>query len=51
VGFPENLDFRSQGNMGMMLINGLINQIDGSIDMKRENGTTFIIKFKDEGPH
>jgi PAS domain S-box-containing protein len=51
VGFPENLDFRSQGNMGMMLINGLINQIDGSIDMNRENGTTFIIKFKDEGPH
>lgn len=48
VGFPENLDFRSQGNMGMMLINGLINQIDGSIDMIRENGTKFIIKFKDE---
>lgn len=48
VGFPENLDFRSQGNMGMMLINGLINQIDGSIDMIRENGTKFIITFKDE---
>ena len=48
VGFPENLDFRSQGNMGMMLINGLINQIDGSIDMRREEGTKFIIKFKDE---
>ncbi len=50
VGFPEDLDFRSQGNMGMMLINGLINQIDGSINMKRENGTQFIIKFKDEEP-
>ncbi len=50
VGFPEDLDFRSQGNMGMMLINGLINQIDGSINMKCENGTQFIIKFKDEEP-
>lgn len=50
VGFPEDLDFRSQGNMGMMLINGLINQIDGSINMKSENGTQFIIKFKDEKP-
>ncbi|MBI5680560.1 MAG: PAS domain-containing protein [Methanobacterium sp.] len=50
IGFPEDFDFRTQGDMGMTLINGLTSQIDGSIDMKRENGTKFIIKFTDEKP-
>jgi PAS domain S-box-containing protein len=48
IGFPEGYDFRTQGNMGMNLVNALTDQIDGSIDMKRENGTKFILQFNDE---
>lgn len=48
IGFPEDIDFRNQGNMGLMMVNALTDQIDGSIDMERENGTKFIIEFEDE---
>lgn len=48
IGFPEGLDFRTEGNMGMSIINALINQIDGSIELNRDDGTMFIIQFKDE---
>jgi PAS domain S-box-containing protein len=48
VGFPPEFDFRTQGNMGMNLVNALTDQIDGYIDMKRENGTKFILKFPEK---
>jgi len=45
IGFPENLDFREAGSLGLRIVNSLVNQIRGTIDMKRDNGTTFTIKF------
>ncbi len=50
IGFPADLDFRTQGNMGMNLINSLTKQIEGSIDMECDGGTKFTIRFQDELP-
>lgn len=47
-GFPEELDFRSPESLGLQLVNALINQIEGSLDLERGNGTKFIIRFKNE---
>jgi sensor domain CHASE-containing protein/two-component sensor histidine kinase len=47
-GFPEGLDFRNSETLGLQLVNALIDQIDGSLDMERGKGTKFIIKFKNE---
>lgn len=46
-GFPENVDFRNLESLGLQLVNALVDQIDGSLDLQRENGTKFIIKFRD----
>jgi len=44
-GFPENIDFRKTKSLGMQLVNGLISQVQGTIELKRDNGTTWVIKF------
>lgn len=36
-----------EGSLGMKLINVLVSQLEGSIEIKRERGTKFIIRFKD----
>ncbi|MGV8118825.1 MAG: sensor histidine kinase [Candidatus Xenobiia bacterium LiM19] len=46
TGFPEDLDFRKSPSLGLELVNGLVKQIDGTIEMNRDHGTTFTIKFK-----
>lgn len=45
-GFPEGLDFRNSETLGLQLANAFVNQIDGSLDLERGNGTKFIIKSK-----
>jgi len=45
-GFPDNVDLRESSTLGLTLINALVSQIDGTIEMSKENGTTFTIKFK-----
>ncbi len=44
-GFPENVDWSESSTLGLTLINALVSQIDGSIEMSKENGTSFTIKF------
>jgi PAS domain S-box-containing protein len=46
IGFPEGLDFRSTNTLGMLLVGTLVKQLHGVIDLERNNGTTFTIKFK-----
>jgi len=46
VGFPEDLDFRNTKSLGLQLVTGLVNQLDGTITLDRTKGTTFIITFK-----
>lgn len=46
-GLPENFNFRSAESLGLQLVNALVDQIDGSLDLDREKGTKFTIKFRD----
>lgn len=45
VGIPEDIDFSNTPSLGMLLVNDLVRQIDGQIDLKREGGTSFKIAF------
>ena len=45
VGIPEQVSPGLNGSIGMMLIHGLTRQINGTLTLKRENGTTYTITF------
>ena len=45
IGFPEDLDFRNTETLGLQLINNLVLQLDGTIEIKINKGTEFNIKF------
>jgi PAS domain S-box-containing protein len=45
VGFPAGLDFRKTSTLGLQLVNLLSGQIDGQLEMNRENGTEFRVVF------
>jgi len=45
VGFPADVDFRATDSLGMQLVVTLVNQLEGTIDLSRENGTAFVISF------
>jgi len=47
VGFPEDLDYMNTESLGLQLVNNLINQIDGDIQLNKIHGTEFIITFKE----
>jgi PAS domain S-box-containing protein len=46
IGIPEDLDWKNAATLGMRLINSLVDQVDGTITLDRENGTAFIITVK-----
>ena len=45
VGFPPDVDFRATDSLGMQLVVTLVNQLEGTIELNRENGTAFVISF------
>lgn len=45
VGIPENLDIEELDSLGMQLVTSLVNQLDGKLELKRGNGTEFILRF------
>jgi len=47
IGFPESLDFRNTDSLGLQLVNSLVDQIDGQIELKTDHGTKFRIEFKE----
>lgn len=47
AGFPEDLDFRNTKNLGLQLVNSLVNQSDESITLSGDGGTNFRIKFRE----
>ena len=49
VGFPEDLDYMDTQSMGMQLVVILVEQLEGSIELKRGKGTEFIISFQTSG--
>jgi PAS domain S-box-containing protein len=49
VGFPQDLDFRDTGSLGLQLVNTLVEQIEGTIELDRDVGTAFKITFTEPG--
>ena len=47
VGLSKDLDFKNTDSLGLQLVNSLINQIDGKIELNKNQGTTFKIRFKE----
>ncbi|MCT7949572.1 PAS domain S-box protein [Ancylothrix sp. C2] len=47
VGFPESLDWENSGTLGLRLVNSLVNQIDGTVEIDRTEGTKFQIQFQE----
>ncbi len=46
VGIPPGFDWRNTSSLGMRLVISLIDQVDGTIELDRKNGTTFTITVK-----
>jgi two-component system, sensor histidine kinase PdtaS len=46
VGFPETIDFRNTETLGLQLINNLVLQLDGTIEVILDHGTEFKINFQ-----
>lgn len=47
VGFPEGLDFKNTETLGLQLVNALVGQLNGTIELDRTRGTEFKITFKE----
>ena len=45
VGFPANVDFRNTPSLGLQLVNTLVEQIGGAVDLECQQGTAFKIIF------
>jgi PAS domain S-box-containing protein len=43
--FPENIDFRATSSLGMQLVCIFTQQLNGTIELNRNEGTEFIITF------
>ena len=45
VGIPENLEIENLDSLGMQLVTTLVDQLDGELELKRNNGTEFTMRF------
>jgi two-component sensor histidine kinase len=45
VGFPADRDFRSPGTLGLKLVAIFTEQVGGTMDLAREGGTRFSLRF------
>jgi PAS domain S-box-containing protein len=46
IGLPESIDFESTQTMGLRIIRILIEQLNGSMEIKRDSGTSFTFRFR-----
>ncbi len=49
VGLPKDFDFRDATTLGLQLVNTLVEQIEGNIELGRDAGTKFKIGFREKG--
>ncbi len=47
IGFPQNLDFRKTNSMGFQVVCTLTEQLEGTIELSRQIGTEFHLKFNE----
>ncbi len=48
VGLPDDFDFASTDSLGMQLVNTLVDQLDGTIDIDSSDGTKFTVEFQEQ---
>jgi len=47
IGLPNNLKIEKVDSLGLQLVNSLISQIDGTMEINKEKGTEFKINFQE----
>ena len=47
IGIPEDVDITSTNTLGMQLVTVLVGQLGGTLKVKRKEGTSFTIRFKE----
>jgi len=45
IGIPENADIEDLDSLGLQLVTSLVDQLDGELELKRNKGTEFTIRF------
>ncbi len=45
IGISEEIDFENSDTLGLQLVNTLVSQLDGELELKKGNGTEFTIRF------
>jgi two-component sensor histidine kinase len=45
VGIPEDFEIEDLDSLGLQLVVSLVDQLNGELELKRINGTEFIIRF------
>lgn len=48
IGIPGNLNMEKPETLGLKLIDSLVKQIDGTMEINSGKGTEFVIKFSEE---
>jgi hypothetical protein len=46
VGFPARVDFRNTTTLGLQLVNQLVNQLEGTVELHQNGGTEFRIEYR-----
>lgn len=49
VGMPDDINIKNLDSLGLQLVTTLVEQLDGMLELKRSNGTEFIIRFSVTG--
>jgi two-component sensor histidine kinase len=45
IGWPDELDYRQPKTLGLQLVKALTNQLNGTLELERSNGTRFRVCF------
>ncbi|HEB01689.1 MAG TPA: sensor histidine kinase, partial [Nitrospirae bacterium] len=48
IGLPEDFDLKKAKSLGLQIVNSLVNQINGNLEVSNKNGAEFKIAFKEE---
>jgi two-component system, sensor histidine kinase PdtaS len=47
VGIPPEMDIKQAETLGLLLVNSLVGQLEGSLEVTRNGGTIFHITFQE----
>jgi PAS domain S-box-containing protein len=47
IGFPQEIDFQNIPSLGLQLVVALVGQLDGTIELNRNGGAEFLVRFSE----